>query len=47
VLFRQQQAYNQVRKMTNYLLSILFKVVVKEPHPKLLPFHLSIVNLFI
>jgi len=27
------QSYNQLRKMINYLLLILFMVVAKEPHP--------------
>jgi hypothetical protein len=40
ILFRRNdisaiQTYNQLHKMNNYLLLMLFRVVVKEPHPSL------------
>jgi hypothetical protein len=30
---RQQQPYTRTRRMSKYQLSLIFKVVLKEPHP--------------
>jgi hypothetical protein len=39
IVFRQQQPYTRTRRMSKYQLSLIFKVVLKEPHPNYFALH--------